>query len=112
MKYEETRPWGKFEQFTHNEKSTVKIITVNPNSKLSLQYHEKRDEFWKILEGEGKIILNDKTLEAKQGDEFHIQKLTKHRAITENNKLVILEISTGEFQENDIIRIEDEYSRK
>ena len=27
-KYVEERPWGKFEQYTHNEVSTVKIITV------------------------------------------------------------------------------------
>ena len=27
--YKEERPWGVFEQFTHNENSTVKILTVN-----------------------------------------------------------------------------------
>ena len=34
--------------FCSNTKSTVKIITVNPNSELSLQFHNNRDEFWKI----------------------------------------------------------------
>lgn len=41
--YKEERPWGNFERFTHNEISTVKILTVNPNEELSLQYHHNRE---------------------------------------------------------------------
>ena len=47
-KYKEKRPWGGFEQFTINEKSTVKILTLLPRQKFSLQYHKKRKEFWLI----------------------------------------------------------------
>jgi len=39
------KPWGMFEQFTKQEAVTVKIITINPNESLSLQYHHKRAEF-------------------------------------------------------------------
>ena len=42
--YEEERPWGRFRKFTDNQKSTVKIIYVNPNEELSLQSHKKRKE--------------------------------------------------------------------
>jgi len=41
----EERPWGNFERFTLNEKTTVKIITVNAGESISLQTHENRDEF-------------------------------------------------------------------
>lgn len=111
-KYQEERPWGKFTQFCHNEKVTVKIIEVKPNSKLSLQYHKKREEFWKVIEGSGKIVLGDETLEAKKEDEFFISKEKLHRIITENSNIKILEISFGEFDENDIVRLSDEYNRK
>ena len=47
--FQEERPWGNFRQFSHNELSTVKIISINPNSSLSLQYHNNRSEFWKII---------------------------------------------------------------
>ena len=30
------KPWGKFEQYAHNVRSTVKVITVKPGSALSL----------------------------------------------------------------------------
>ena len=43
--YTAERPWGKFEQFCKNEKTTVKILTVNPNGELSLQFHHNRDEW-------------------------------------------------------------------
>ena len=36
------RPWGRFEQFTLNEPTTVKTITVEPGHRLSLQRHEHR----------------------------------------------------------------------
>ena len=109
-KYTEERPWGKFEQFCHNEKVTVKIITVKPNSQLSLQYHNKRDEFWKILSGSGKVIIGEKIFDAKMGDTFTIPKKVKHRMITEKG-ITFLEIATGEVDEEDIVRIEDEYKR-
>ena len=65
-KYSEERPWGKFEQFCHNEEVTVKIITVNPNSRLSLQYHNNRDEFWRVLKGKGQFVLGEETIDVKQ----------------------------------------------
>jgi hypothetical protein len=37
------KPWGRFEQYTHNVPSTVKIITVVPGGVLSSQYHHKRE---------------------------------------------------------------------
>ena len=110
-KYSEKRPWGEFEQFCNNEEVTVKIINVNPNSKLSLQYHNYRDEFWKIIGGEGKIVLGDEEIFVGKGDEFFIPRKTNHRIITSKNCLEIMEISFGEFDEQDIVRLHDEYRR-
>ncbi|MEK7117452.1 MAG: mannose-6-phosphate isomerase, partial [Patescibacteria group bacterium] len=36
----EQRPWGGFERFTKNERTTVKILTLNPEQEFSLQEHE------------------------------------------------------------------------
>ncbi|OIO19386.1 MAG: mannose-6-phosphate isomerase [Candidatus Magasanikbacteria bacterium CG_4_10_14_0_8_um_filter_32_14] len=112
QKYTEERPWGKFEQFCHNEQVTVKIITVKPNSKLSLQYHHKRDEFWRVVGGSGQIVLGKKIIDVNIGDEHYIPKETKHRMIAKDEKLEIMEIAFGEFDENDIVRLEDDYNRK
>ena len=105
------RPWGNFEQFTHDDISTVKIITVSPGEAFSLQRHHGRDEFWRVLSGNGMVTLNDALHEAHPGDEFSIPRETIHRAQGGTEPLVFLEIAFGHFEENDIERLEDKYGR-
>ncbi len=109
--FEENRPWGKFEKFVKNEKCTIEILYVNPHSKTSLQINKKRDEFWKILDGFAEIELEEKIAYAYKGDIIQVPKNSKHRIITQEKPCVIMEISLGNFDENDIIRIEDDYDR-
>jgi mannose-6-phosphate isomerase-like protein (cupin superfamily) len=110
--YIENRPWGKFERYVKNEKCTIKILYVNSDSRTSLQMHKKRDEFWKVLEGSAQVELGDRIFPASKGDIIQISKNLKHRVSTEDNPCVIMEISLGEFNENDIVRLEDDYNRK
>lgn len=110
-KYGEKRPWGGFEQFTHNEKSTVKILTIKPRERLSLQYHKKRKEFWRVLDGSVKVTVGKKIFTAKKGDEVIIPKKTQHRAQAFSKPVRILEIALGDFDESDNVRIEDDYGR-
>lgn len=110
-KVTEKRPWGDFVQFTHNEPTTVKIITVEPQQALSLQYHDHRSEFWKVLEGDPEITIGDNIIEAVAGDEFLVQTGEKHRIRSRQNRVKILEIAFGNFDEKDIVRLEDVYGR-
>ena len=105
------RPWGQFERFTLNEKSTVKIITVNAGEEFSLQTHTHRQEFWRVLAGSGTITHGEETSEVKVGDEFFIEQGQQHRAKGGAENLVFLEIALGEFDEGDIVRLEDKYGR-
>jgi len=110
-KYVEQRPWGEFEQFTHGECTTVKILTVNPQEALSLQYHRHREEFWKVLSGSALITVGEVTYKANAGGEFFIAKGKKHRIKTGKHSVKVLEISFGNFDEKDIVRLEDKYKR-
>ena len=106
----EERPWGNFKQFTKNKQSTVKIINVKAGEALSLQYHDKRSEFWHILEGQGLVTVGDDKLPASKDSEFFIPKGSNHR-IEASTDMVFLEIAFGEFDEKDIVRLEDKYQR-
>ncbi len=110
--YIEKRPWGHFERFTENEQTTVKHIHVKPHSRLSLQYHNHREEYWRVITGQGEVIIGENTHPARPGDSFFIPKQTVHRIQTTDNDLLILEIAYGEFDEEDIVRIQDVYGRK
>lgn len=105
------RPWGSFTRFTNNEPSTVKLLNINKGEELSLQYHTHRQEFWKIIKGNPSIVIGEETHNPKEGEEFIIEPNTKHRISAPNDDVTVLEISKGEFDEDDIVRIEDKYNR-
>lgn len=105
------KPWGKFNQYTHEEKTTVKIIYVKKGESLSLQSHEKRDELWVAIDEGLMVEINGKKTHAKKGQEFFIPRKTKHRLSAKKNARV-LEIAFGKFDEKDIQRFEDKYGRQ
>ena len=106
------KPWGRFEQYTHNLPCTVKIITVAPGGTLSRQYHQRRDELWVILDPGAIVELDGETLKPEPEEKLFIPRETIHRLSTKGDAPVrILEISFGEFDEEDIVRLEDVYGR-
>jgi len=105
------RPWGEFEEFSKNIPQTVKIIIIEEGQKLSLQYHSKRSEFWKVISGSPQLTIDAVVMDTKPGDEFWIERFSEHRMASPKGQSKILEISFGEFNEEDIIRIEDIYGR-
>jgi mannose-6-phosphate isomerase len=109
--YSESRPWGRFEKFSENNPCTVKLIYVNANSRLSLQYHNKRSEFWKMIKGTAMVELDGRTVILTEGETISIPKQARHRVSALDSECVILEIAYGKFDENDIVRIEDDYNR-
>lgn len=108
-----SRPWGVFYVLHDEKKYKLKRIEVDPNQKLSYQYHFKRSETWTIVEGKGSVVINDKLIHVKAGDFIQIPQESKHRLINDSsNKLVLIEVQTGSyFGEDDIVRIEDDYNR-
>ena len=109
--YSEIRPWGRFEKFHENKPCTVKLIYVNANSRLSLQYHKKRSEFWKVIKGTAVVEIDKKTIVLREGETITIPRQAKHRVLALKSDCIILEIAYGRFDENDIVRIEDDYQR-
>lgn len=107
----EERPWGDFERFTQDEKTTVKIITVDADQSLSLQTHEHRDEFWRVVKGSGIVSIDGVKSEAEEGSTYFCPRHTEHRVTGGIEGITFLEIAFGDFDENDITRLEDNYGR-
>lgn len=107
----EKRPWGEELWITRNTPSMVKIITVLPGESLSLQYHHNRDEYWRILSGDGRAQIGEETIELKTGTDCYVPRETKHRLHGGSSTLVLLELAFGDFDEKDIVRLEDKYGR-
>lgn len=107
--YEERR-WGWYKVLDyarHDEGHEVltKRICITEGKNSSYQIHYKRSEVWTFTKGQGEIVINDRLIQVRVGDVWHIPVGTKHavRAITD---LEFIEVQTGnELIEEDITRL-------
>lgn len=119
----ETRPWGSFTVIDAGTGYKVKRIFVKAGHRLSLQRHERREEHWSIVSGQGVLTFEEPTgsmthlkdsklLETTVGPGFQVKILkgARHR-IEAIEDLVFIEVQLGECDEDDIERFEDDYGR-
>ena len=91
---------------------TVKIITVQPGHRLSLQTHGHRDEMWQVLDVPIDVQVDDESWVAQVGERVWVPQGARHRmgnSGTDAGRL--LEIAFGNFDECDIERLQDDYAR-
>jgi len=109
---EEVRPWGRFRRFPHEDAGSVKIITVEPGGRLSLQYHDGRAEFWVVLDPGLEVTVGDRVWRAAPNEEVIIPRRARHRLRnTGRAPARVMEIWIGRSAESDIVRLEDDYGR-
>lgn len=134
-----TRPWGDFyyidesetrrfvetyfadQNITNFDNISPKILVVKPEMRLSWQYHNRREEVWKVVEGpvgvirsnndeQGDVIIHNKN------DLIVLDKQERHRLVGLSNMAIVAELwkhtdLLNPSNEEDIIRIEDDFVR-
>lgn len=106
------RPWGSFKQYAFNQDCTVSLMTVKPGQRLSLQSHTGRAELWIVLDDGARVEAGERILEPKAGDEVWIGANERHRLSCIGEKPArVLEVAFGNWQQADIARFEDDFSR-
>ena len=107
------RPWGWFDTLEIGNNFKVKRICVNPHSKLSLQKHSKRAEHWVVVKGTAEIVRGEVKSILYENQSTYIPKNTFHRLSNNtDNPLEIIEVQSGNYlEEDDIVRVEDDYGR-
>jgi mannose-6-phosphate isomerase len=107
------KPWGYEIRWAVTSRYLGKILHVNKGEALSLQYHERKDEW--LLVSEGAVDMEIGALDGKlekvrmrKGDSVHLPPHTRHR-ITAVEDADIFEVSTPEI--DDVVRLEDRYGR-
>ena len=107
------KPWGYELRWAITDRYLGKILHVNKGESLSLQYHERKDEYQYVIRGSVAIELGDGAGDLTRhrmaaGDTLHITPGTRHR-ITGIEDADIFEVSTPEI--DDVVRLEDRYGR-
>ena len=107
------RPWGTYKTLELGAGYQVKVITVNPEGKLSLQQHFKRSEHWVVIKGNPTITVGTEKKPYKVNDAIYIPLETPHRMENYTDQpAMIVEVQIGFYLgEDDIERLDDIYDR-
>ena len=136
------RPWGGFlvidedqaqefsnqffkginiEELKISGKLSPKILIVNPESRLSWQYHNRRAEVWRVYKGKVGVITSKDDIQKEmeiynEGDQITLKQRERHRLIGLDDFGVVAEIwqhteKKYPSDEEDIIRVQDDFGR-
>lgn len=108
------RPWGRYKTTVLQDTFQSKILQVKPGAKLSLQYHNHREEYWTVESGTGIAQVGESRFPLHHGSSIVIPRGCLHRLenTSETEYLVVSEVQIGDyFGEDDIVRVEDVYGR-
>jgi mannose-6-phosphate isomerase len=139
---DQTRPWGGFfvidesqaqafadkyfdgrsvDELRISGKLSPKVLLVAPNQRLSWQYHFRRAEIWKVVQGPVGVATSptDEEGEVKSyepGALIVLKQGERHRLVGLDGWGVIAEIwqhtdATQPSDEDDIVRVQDDFGR-
>ena len=113
MEQFENRPWGSFEVLSEGPNYKVKRFIVKSGKRMSYQYHNKRSEYWVVVQGSGNFTLDAINRQISVGDVLYIEIGSYHRIHnTGTEDLIVIETQLGVCDESDIVRIDDDFNRK
>jgi len=105
------KKWGHELIWAETDNYVGKMLHINAGHRLSLQYHEIKEETIYVLSGilyvygaEGSIT------KLSPGECFHVNPLQVHRFGANESAVEIMEVSTPHL--DDVVRLEDDYGRK
>lgn len=139
---DKNRPWGGFfvidegqsgtfiseffpgldvDDFSEFDKLSPKLLMVAPQKRLSWQYHHRRSEIWRVINGKAGVVVS-KTDEQKHiktlgtGDTIRLAQGERHRLVGLENWSIIAEIwqhtdPENPSDEDDIVRVKDDFGR-
>jgi mannose-6-phosphate isomerase len=107
------RPWGSYTVLSDAPDHKVKRMEVLPGKRLSYQKHTKRAEHWFVVAGLGVVTLEGAEIPVSKGKAVDIPLGAAHRIANPGEELLVfIEVQHGEsFDEDDIVRLEDDFGR-
>lgn len=103
-------------------KLSPKILVVCPAQRLSWQYHHRRAELWKLVYGKAEIARSasdeqNDPIAMEMNQVISLEKGERHRLVGANEWGIVAEIWMHTDPENpsneeDIVRVSDDYARK
>ena len=133
-----SKPWGGYFVIDENQskkflnlffnkyidlslKMSPKVLVIRPNKRLSWQYHNRRSEIWSVIKGDILVSKSKNNSEGgliklKEKNQIEIGNKIRHRIIGTDDYALVAEIwihidKNNFSDENDIIRLQDDFNR-
>jgi mannose-6-phosphate isomerase len=108
------KPWGYEDIFAETETYVGKVIFVRGGERLSLQYHEVKDETMTLLSGAAELQVGSsaeqlQTVALARSESVRIRPGVLHRLVALDD-CEVLEVSTPHL--DDVVRVSDDYGRE
>jgi mannose-6-phosphate isomerase-like protein (cupin superfamily) len=108
------KPWGEERIWAWTNQYAGKVITIEAGKRLSLQYHEAKDEAVYVLSGRLRLHLEAdggrmRTLDLAPGESRRVPVGRRHR-FEGLERTELIEVSGPEL--DDVVRVEDDYGRE
>lgn len=88
------KSWGSFRVLDVEEQSMTIKVTLNSGHKMNYHSHERRDEVWTVISGEGRAIVDGMEQPVKAGDVIAMQAGCRHTIIADS-ELKVMEVQLG-----------------
>jgi mannose-6-phosphate isomerase len=113
LPHEVSKPWGSELWFAHTERYAGKILRVDAGARLSIQYHEKKDETSYVMSGRVIVSHGDsaESMTARElgpGESWRNRPMVVH-TLEAVEDAQIIEVSTPQLE--DVVRLQDRYGR-
>lgn len=93
IKYAE-KSWGSFKIIDVEDESVTIKVTLNPGHRMDYHSHNRRDEVWTVISGQGKTIVDGMERLVKAGDIVMMAAGCRHTIIAET-ELKLIEVQLG-----------------
>ena len=88
------KSWGSFRVLDVGENSLTIKVTLKAGNKMNYHSHERRDEVWTIVSGNGRTIVDGMEQQVTAGDVITIQAGCRH-TIMADSELEVMEVQLG-----------------
>lgn len=89
------KSWGSFRVIDIEEGSMTIKVTLNAGHKMNYHSHERRDEIWNVIAGEGRTIIDGVEQKVSAGDVVTMKAGTPHTIIADT-ALQVIEVQIGQ----------------
>lgn len=88
------KSWGSFRVLDVEEDSLTIKVTLNPGHRMNYHSHDKRDEIWNVIKGQGRTIVDGMEQPVSTGDVITMQAGCRHTIIADT-ELKLIEVQLG-----------------